>query len=244
MTALLRAELLKLRTTRTFVTLVATATVLSLGLTILVALKSTPRTPDDVRDFYNAINPSALLALVLGAIGMTGEWRHRTITSAVFAAPDRVRLLAAKTLSHAFAGVVLALAVSAVIMLVGSVILTTRGQVTLGGGAIADVIWRNLVIAALFGALGVGIGAVVRNQVGTVVGIVLVLFVIEPILVQALPDVGRFGPLSGAPNGILGSFDLPHGDLLAPGIAAAVLIGWVSATFAAGATLLRRRDLV
>jgi ABC-type transport system involved in multi-copper enzyme maturation permease subunit len=244
MSALLRAELLKLRTTRTFIALVATSTLLSLGLTIVVAVKGTPGTPEDVRDFFNIANPSALLALILGAIGMTGEWRHRTITSTVLAAPDRVRLLAAKTLSHALAGLVLALVVTSVIMLAGLLILSSRGAVTLGAADIADVLWRNLVIAALFGALGVGIGAVARNQAATVVGITLVLFFLEPVLVQALPDVGRFGPLSGAPNGILGGFDLPKGELLAPAAAAAVLIGWVVAAFATGATLLRRRDLV
>ena len=40
---------------------------------------------------------------------MAGEWRHRTITSTVLAAPDRLRLLTAKTLSYAVAGVVLSL---------------------------------------------------------------------------------------------------------------------------------------
>jgi ABC-2 type transport system permease protein len=245
MSALLRAELIKLRTTRTFVAIVATGTVLSLGLTILVAINSTPGTPDDVRDFFTIANPSALLALLLGAIGMTGEWRHRTITSAVLAAPDRVRLLAAKTLSHAIAGAVLALVVSLVIMLVGTLILSSRGAATLGADAIADVLWRSMLVAALFGALGVGIGAVVRNQPATVVGIVLVLFLVEPLLVQSVPEVARFGPLSGAPNGILGGFDLPKGEeLLAPVAAIAVSIGWVTAAFAAGAALLRRRDLV
>jgi hypothetical protein len=244
MSALLRAELLKLRTTRTAVALVATATLLSLGLTIVVAIKSTPATPDDVRGFFNVANPSALLALILGVLGMTGEWRHRTIASTVLAAPDRVRLLVAKTLSHALAGFVLALAVTSVIMLAGLLVLSARGEVTLGAADVADVLWRNLVIAALFGALGVGIGAVARNQVATVVGISLALFFIEPVLIQAVPAVGRFGPLSGAPNGILGGFDLPKGEFLAPAAAAAVLIGWTGAAFATGAALLRRRDLV
>jgi ABC-2 type transport system permease protein len=247
MSALLRAELLKLRTTRTFVALVATATVLSLGLTILTAIKSDPANRNDIREFFDIVNPSALVALILGAIGITGEWRHRTITSSVLAAPDRVRLLAAKALSHAFAGALLALGVTLALMVTGTLILDARGEITLGAGAIADALWRNVLIAGLFGALGVGVGALIRNQVATLVTLVIVLFFIEPALVGSVPEVARFGPLTGAPNGILDTVDMQewHKDqLLVPGIAAIVMIGWVTAAFASGAALLRRRDLV
>jgi ABC-2 type transport system permease protein len=244
MSALLRAELLKLRTTRTFAALVATAMLVSLAIAALAASRGSASSADDIRSNLNAANPSGLLALLLGAIGMTGEWRHRTITSTVLAAPNRVRLLAAKTLSHAFAGVLLSALVTLAIMVLGTLVLSGRGEATLGAAALADLLWRSLVIAALFGALGVGVGAVVRNQTVTVVGIILMFFFLEPVLLQVAPEVGRFGPLSGAPNGILGGFDLPKGELLAPAAAVAVSIGWVSAAFAAGAVLLRRRDLV
>lgn len=70
------------------------------------------------------------------------------------------------------------------------------------------------------------------------------LFFLEPVLLQVVPEVGRFGPFLGAPNGILGGVDLPTGELLAPGIALVVSIGWVIAAFTAGAASLRRRDLV
>jgi ABC-2 type transport system permease protein len=244
MSALLRAELLKLRTTRTFTALVGTSMAVGLLVITLAATMGDAMTPDDVRGNINAANPSGLLALLLGVVGMTGEWRHRTITSTVLAAPDRVRLLTAKTLSHAFAGMLLALVVTLAIMLVGTAILSARGQETLGVVALADLLWRSLVVAGLLGALGVGIGAVARNQTVTVVGIVLALVVVEPILLDLVPEVGRFGPFSGTPNAILGGFDLPDAKLLAPGIAIAVSIAWVSAAFAAAAGLLRRRDLV
>jgi hypothetical protein len=55
---------------------------------------------------------SAIAILMLGAIGTTGEWRHRTITGTVLTAPNRVRVLAAKTLSHSVAGLLLTLAVT------------------------------------------------------------------------------------------------------------------------------------
>ena len=54
--------------------------------------------------------------------------------------------------------------------------------------------------------------------------------------------MGRFGPLAGAPGGILGGADAAA--LLAPGLALAVLIAWARVAFAAAAWRLRRRDLV
>jgi hypothetical protein len=99
MTALLRAELLKLRTTRTFAAIAGAASALSLLLIVVAA------------GFGHGNDPHGLFAntgivffiVLLGAVATTGEWRHRTITSTVLAAPDRVRLLAAKALAFSAA---------------------------------------------------------------------------------------------------------------------------------------------
>ena len=53
------------------------------------------------------------------------------------------------------------------------------------------MLWRNLVVAALVGALGVGIGAIVRNQVVAIVGILLIALIFEPLLYGLAADVGR-----------------------------------------------------
>jgi hypothetical protein len=106
------------------------------------------------------------------------------------------------------------------------------------------VLWRNLAVAAVLGPLGVCVGALVRNQIVTVVGLVAMAAVLEPAISQVAPDVGRFGPMAGAPGGILGGPDAAALDLLAPGLALAVLIGWAAVAFAASTWRLRRRDLV
>jgi len=237
MKALLHAELLKLRTTRTFVAVVGTAAALSL---ILVALGASLDVGKDPHALFTN-NSITYIIVLLGAIGMTGEWRHRTITGSVLAAPDRLRLLAAKAISYSVAGVVLSLLVTVATMLVGTLILAGRGEETLGAGGLADVLWRNLAVAALLGPLGVAFGALIRNQIVTVVGLIALAAVLEPAVLQVAPDVGRFGPLAGAPAAILGSTDP---GLLAPGIALAALIAWTGAVFAAAAVRLRRRDLV
>jgi hypothetical protein len=238
MSALLHAELLKLRTTRTFAAVVGTAAALSLVLVALGAILGAEKDPHAL--FTNT--SITYIIVLLGAIGMTGEWRHRTITGTILAAPDRLRLLAAKALSYSVAGVVLSLLVTLATMLVGTLILDVRGEATLGAGGLADVLWRNLAVAALLGPLGVCLGALVRNQIATVVGLIAVAAVIEPAVSGVAPAVGRFGPLAGTPGGILGG---PDADgLLAPGLALVVLTAWAGVAFAASAWRLRGRDLV
>jgi ABC-type transport system involved in multi-copper enzyme maturation permease subunit len=243
--ALLRAELIKLRTTRTFVVLTAAALASSLLLVVLSATLGNRWTEDDVRNLFFA-DFTGLFILLLGVMGMAGEWRHRTITSTVLAAPRRLRLLSAKTISYAVAGIAISLIVTVTIMAVGTLILSARDLPTVGLGDLADVLWRNLVVAAYLGAFGVCVGGLIRNQIVAIVGLLLLVFALEPAVIGLAPEVGKFGPTSGAPNGFLGLEDVfGEGDeLLTPAVALLVMIGWVGLAFAAAAARLERRDLV
>jgi hypothetical protein len=241
--ALLRAELLKLRTTRTFAALVGVAVLLSLLLLVLNALLRDRFDDDDLKALF-AGDFTPLFILLLGIMGITGEWRHRTITSSVLASPDRLRLLGAKLISYAVAGAVLSLVVTVTLMIVGTTILSIRDIATLDATGLLDVLWRNLVGAAYLGALGVCLGALLRNQVVALVGVLIAFVVVEPALIALVNDVGRYAPLQGAPAGLLGvGFDDDDDLLLAPAAAALVMAGWLTVLFAAAATLLRRRDL-
>src|SRR3984885_7249095 len=124
MTALLRAELLKLRTTRTFAAVVASAAALSLTLVVLGAALG-KETKAHALFTNSAIT---YIIVILGAIAMTGEWRHRTITGSVLAAPNRVRLLAAKAISYSMAGIALAIIVTVPSIIVGELVLSGRGD--------------------------------------------------------------------------------------------------------------------
>ena len=246
MSAMLQAELLKLRTPRTFAALVGAALALSLLIVVLASTLSSEFNENDARNLFTA-DFTGLFIILLGVIGMAGEWRHRTITSTVLAAPDRIRLLGAKMLSYAAAGALLSLIVTLTIMLVGTVILSARDQETAAVADLLDVLWRNLLVAALLGALGVGIGAVLRNQVVAIIGVLFVGFVLEPTLMALAPEVGRFGPLQGAPGGIIqvAGFDGEDTEfLLAPGVALLVMLGWIGVFFAAATARLRGGDLV
>ena len=245
MKALLRAELIKLRTTRTFVVLTAAALAISLLVVVLTTTLQDEWTKDDARDLF-ATDFTGLFILLLGVMGMAGEWRHRTITSTVLAAPRRLRLLGAKTISYAVAGIAISLIVTVAIMAIGTLILSARDLPTAGLGDLADVLWRNLVVAAYLGAFGVCIGGLIRNQIVAIVGLLLMTFAIEPALIGLASEVGKFGPTVGAPNGFIGLEDVfgEGEEQLTPAVALLVMIGWVGLAFAAAAARLERRDLV
>jgi len=238
--ALLSAELLKLRTTRTFAALAGVAVGISLLITVLVGILTEPTQDEVLRDVF-ANDVSFLFILILAIVGITGEWRHRTITSSLLAAPDRVRFLAAKTLAFAAAGVFLSLLISLSVGAIGLAIMTIRDLPTPELSEWLALVGRSAAVATLLGAFGVCVGALVRNQVVAVVGVLASGFVVEVTLLGLVPDVGRFGPVLALPGGINNIDDDP--ELLAPGVAALAMLGWITVTYVAGALLLRRRDL-
>lgn len=243
MSRLLRAELLKLRTTRTFAALVGSALVLSLLVVVLSTSLADHFSDQDLHDLFTS-DFTGLFVMLLGVMGMAGEWRHRTITATVLAAPDRVRLLAAKTIAYAVVGALVSLFVVVCMDAIGSAILSSREQPTLSLSDLADIGWRLLLVSAFSGAFGVCVGAIVRNQVVAIVGLLVFTFAIEPALLGLVSDVGRFGPTNGAPSGVTRSGGVDENDLLDLGPAIAVMFGWLALAFAAAAALLRRRDLV
>jgi len=245
--ALLKAELIKLRTTRTFAALVGVAVATSVLLVVLTALLSEPD-PDSVLVEVYASDTSSLFILILAIVGITGEWRHRTITSSLLAAPDRLRFLAAKTMAFAAAGIVLSLLIMVAVAIVGSVILSARDLPVAGVGELLGLAGTSAAIAALLGAFGVGLGALIRNQATAIVLVLVASFALEPALMGLAPDVARFGPFFGLPVGVqdFSAEDMGFGDdvdFLAPAAATAALLAWIGVAFAASAALLHRRDL-
>lgn len=245
MTELLRAELLKLRTTRTFVGLTGVAVATSLLIAVLVSILTEPTRDSVIADVY-ASDTSSFFILLLGAIGISGEWRHRTITSSLLAAPHRIRFLGAKTIAFAAAGVLMSLAIAAAVAAAATTVLAIRGLPLPEAGELLAQIGRNAVVAALLGAFGVAIGGLVRNQIVAVVALLALGFVVEPLVVALAPDVGRFGPLgalslaaAGLPDE-MGNEDLV---LLGVGPAVAAMLAWIATTFTLAAALLVHRDL-
>jgi ABC-2 type transport system permease protein len=243
MTRALRAELIKLRTTRTFFALVGSALALSLLFTVLAATLTKHPTEQDVRDTFANTDATGLFILLLGVIGMAGEWRHRTIASTVLSVPQRLRLLAAKTLSYAIAGIVLSLVVNVISLLIGTLIFSSRGA-DIPFTDLLDILWRNLVIAAYFGGLGVCIGALLRNPPVAIVTVLIAGFVVDPTLQGLAFNVWKFWPFGGVASAI-SQFQPSDTDKVLPlGAGLLLAVGWLGVFFSAAAATFTKRDLV
>ena len=246
MKALLHAELIKLRTTRTFAALAGAAVSTSLLLAVLVSLLTEPTQKSVLLDVF-ASDTSSLFILVLAVVGVSGEWRHRTIAGSLLAAPKRLHFLGAKTLAFAAAGLLLSISTYVAVAVVGFVILSVRDLPLPQADELVELIARGALIAALLGAFGVCLGALVRNQVVAIVGVLLLSFLLEPLLLGLAPEVGRFGPFVALPTAAIDvsaeAVGLGDANLVAPGVAVLLMLAWIAAAFAAGGALLRRRDL-
>ncbi|HEY6771354.1 MAG TPA: hypothetical protein VI035_02775 [Solirubrobacterales bacterium] len=246
MSRLLSSELIKLRTTRTFYALAGVAIGISLLITVLIASLEEPTKESVLSDVFQN-DSSTLFIMILAIVGITGEWRHRTITSSLLAAPDRIRFLAAKTLAFAAAGALLSLAISISIGIVGYAILGFRDQPTPVLGDMLELFARNAGAAALLGAFGVGVGALIRNQPTAIVALLVFAFVVDPLLAAFTPDIDRFSPVGALPSAIQGidpdDVGSPEVDFFAVVPALALMLVWISGLFAAGGALLQARDV-
>jgi ABC-type transport system involved in multi-copper enzyme maturation permease subunit len=244
MTRALQAELLKLRTTRTFFALVGSALALSLLFTVLAATLTSQPDEQDVRDTLVNVDATGLFILLLGVIGMAGEWRHRTIANTVLSIPQRLRLLGAKVASYAVAGIVLSLVVNVISMAIGLVIFSGRGADLPPFADLLDILWRNLVIAGYFGGLGVCIGALIRNPAVAIVVVLVAGFVVDPTLQGLAFDVWKFWPFGGVSSAISQFHPDETDDVLPLGVGLLLAAGWLGAFFGAAAATFTKRDLV
>ncbi|MFF2273704.1 ABC transporter permease [Agromyces sp. NPDC058136] len=139
--------------------------------------------------------------LLLGALAVTSEFRHKTLTPTFLAAPHRQVVLSAKFVSQLLAGAVLGAIGYAVSVGSAAAALSAFGLDTgLDSSDTWALIGRGILAMALWGAIGVGVGVLVTNQVAAVVIVIAFTQFVEPILrfAASLSDVtasiGRFLP--------------------------------------------------
>lgn len=242
MTALVSAELLKLRTTRTAIGFLIATVLLTLLFQGVTFATEDIRTAGDLRKAVAGAGGAALLLLILGIVATTGEYRHRTITGSLLVTPDRRRLLLSKVLAYVVTGAVLGLIAMIIAVVMGVIWLGARDQPTdlISAGDYLVMVGRGVAVCAISGAIGVAIGAIVRNQVLAVVGLLIYLFVIEGLVSLVSDPVYDFllGQTQASLNGT-GQV----GDTLSPGISGLIYLGWAVVLGVVGAVLEQRRDV-
>jgi ABC-2 type transport system permease protein len=221
----MRTELRKLTTVRAPWLLLAAAVV-------LVAIGTTSRIvkhPEDAAGAAAHAGLAALFPLMLGIMALAGEYRHRTIADTYLSTPERARVLLQKSTVYTVVGAgfgIVAAATAAVIIAVSDA--DTMPYAVLAGA----VAWN-----ALFAAIGVGLGALVRSQVAAIAGALAWLALIEGVAAELVgDDAARWLPFRAATS--LGGMDagLTQGT-------AAVVVGAYALAFIGSAFAVRQRDL-
>lgn len=237
----LRSELLKLTTLRSTWWSLAIAAVLSVGISWLYVSAS------DGGYAISGVVASAqftmLVAGILGAIAVTGEYATGMIRSTLTATPRRAQVVLAKSLAVAL-GVGAATAVSYLVCLAVTVPISTAAISWSDPAQSLLPLLFGVVSMIAYALIGMGFGLLIRNGAGAIAATVGVLFV-APIAFtlfalggpswQWVVDLGRYLPV--AAGGDLTA--IPTGDVLVPAL---TLAAWVVALVGVGIVVLRRRD--
>jgi ABC-type transport system involved in multi-copper enzyme maturation permease subunit len=242
MTDQLLAELRKMRSTRTNLGLL-TGMVALILLTVLInglAAGLDLQTHDNQHALLSVGTSGALFAALIGVMSITSEFRHGTIRPTFLVTPRRSSVIAAKVVASLLMGILFGLLAIALSFGVGYAILAGRGVgFALDTSHVLLLVLGSLGMTALWAALGVGIGAVIRNQVLAVVGLILWVLLVDTLLQGLVPRVGRFTPTAVSDSITAGFADY----LLSPATAGLILLGYTAAFVVAGALLVARRDV-
>jgi ABC-2 type transport system permease protein len=245
MIRLVRAEFTKLATTRLIYGMAAAMAafaVLTVAANILDRQGAPPLSAYSLPVLVAA--PVTLLsgaALLLGILGMAGEFRHQTVTQTFLVTPDRGRVVAAKLVAYPLAGIALALSILAFTAAVAAGWLAAKGITpSLLDARLGRVLLGAVLAAGLCGLVGVGVGALVRNQVAALVGVAVWVLLVEGLLMSLLhaPSMARWLPSAAA-----AALTNPGGGQLSRVAGSLLLAGYALALALVGTRLVVRRDI-
>ena len=219
MIAALRGEYRKLVTTRMWWVLLLTMAGYTLFLGAMMAFVLTtpgatggglggaeqPVQPEPLEVARSVYSLAAALAyvfpVVVGAMAMTGEFRHKTITPTLLVEPRRTLVLGAKMAAAVPVGLLFGLAGTLGATLGGAGVLALRGEPTfLGDGDVLRTVALSVVALTVWAVVGVGFGTALPSQVGAVVVLLAFTQFLEPLLrlllatSQTTADAARWLP--------------------------------------------------
>ncbi len=142
-----------------------------------------------------------VLAPIMGVLCVTGEYRHKTITTTLVLTPVRVRVLGAKVVVTALWCILIALlslvAVAAVGLPWDVALGGATSQVTDQVGAVVPGLFASAILLGLF---GLGFGTLVKNQVAAILLTIGGTLILESILIALARAIFHYN-LNWLPNG-------------------------------------------
>jgi len=252
MIELVRAELLKVRSTRLWIGMAIGAVGLTGVSTILfLALANSANaqangvhpivTTQDLRTLVFQASGTLAFVLVLAATMATAEFRYGTASGTYLAVPSRMRVISAKSIAAAIVGLLYGVAAAAMTVLIAVIWLTADGRSIPVGGSVIGAIGQEGLRCAYGAALAVGVGAALRSQLVSILGLLGWLFIVEPLGVALLPRFAKFMPFAG----VGGAFGRGNETAVLFGWAGslALAVVWVASVWASAVSLERSRDV-
>jgi ABC-2 type transport system permease protein len=248
MNTLIRTELLKQRTLRIYSVGVG-ATLVTAGLISVAVLGAAghqdnePLSSASLNQVLGApVSVVTVIALMLGVIGMAGEYRHQTITNTFLATPRRGDVVLSKLVAHAITGSLLGLASLTVTLLIALPWLGANGTDIVFDSETARVAFGGIISIACYGALGVAVGALIRNQTAACAVVLTWLLAVEGLIGDVLHDSAlvRWLPVA-AGQAIVRTDEV--GGLLPVPVAIAVFAAYVGLFAIAATRITLQRDV-
>jgi ABC-2 type transport system permease protein len=245
-TALVRAELLKLRTRAALGLLFATAILVALTVAVNVPKAGSLHEPAVLANVVGiGFGVPEVFMVLLGGLAFTQEFRYGSATATYLGEPRRGRVLFAKWLSLVLASAVITSATLVVSTSVGIAAISARhGEV-----ALAAQLWQTVgagfVVMAAYAVIGVAVGALVRNQIIAVVGVLVWMLVVEQIVIPTYPLGGRWLP-GGATDAWLqlGPALHLHDRLLPAPVGGLLLLAYTAVACMLAVKLTLQRDVL
>ena len=249
MSALIHAELLKLRTTRTLWVALALVVVFAAVLPAIIAVSPNgveipELTPASLAEMVQA--PASVAGgavLLVGLLLASGEFRHRTILTTRLVEPRQLRVFVAKMLAAGLVGLGLGLVIEIISGSGGSVALAVNDvSVEPFSHEVPRLVATVPIVLALHGVAGVAIGTLIRSTAGAVGATFLWVFLVEGVIpvVTRQPEMSHWLP-GGTVQDVL-TVDTAFGGFT-PWAAAALLVGYIAALVVGAAILDSRRDV-
>lgn len=247
MKRLIRAELRKLTTVRTSKGLIAGAVAFTLVRFVMVVvnagkIESAPLgTGASTRSLLNSAGTGTLVFLVIGILAVSAEVRHGTIGWTFLATPSRWRVMAAKVAAVLIVSLVYAVTISGLVVAMTAVLFSQRGiPFDTVNAELAATMAGSVVGMPLYGILGVGMGALIHNQIAALMIPLAYLLIVETLI----PSFGLMKLMTWLPGGATASLaraDMP--GLLPMWAGGLLLAAYAAAAVVAGGTALARRDV-
>ena len=277
---LLRAEFMKLRTTSTgWLFLAGFIVFTALSLTIngfgshyqlypqqglvsraqALAQAAQARSPAGVAAIAASMMTSGqrvgvTFALLLGVLVVTSEFANQTAAVTFVTVPRRTTVMTAKVAAAACCGALFWLVGTVLAAVATPLFLYTQHiSTSLAGWAVARSVLLNLLAFVAWGVFGLGLGAVLRSQMASVVGAILVYggsfgaILVFTVLYNLFHQSWMLGAPVIAPA-VASEVMTTSGQAFpyAPPawVGGIILIGYVVALVAAGVALTKRRDVI